>query len=191
MLKYLYGGFPSDDPNSIQKKLADNESTTKRLLFSKSLRNLSVPEQIATVETFSFIVKHNPTLLPVSENLVLVFFSELLKMMSVADGEMTSESMANAVIINKDGYNPNTEARRNSCMISPHSSLSHASGIFLREEYEFIVDGIGCIVVPTDPPMGIQFRVSSLILFHSVLRAHSDTFFDADPSSSIGKHVDF
>ena len=76
-------------------------------------------------------------------------------------------------------------------MISPHSSLSHASGIFLREEYEFIVDGIGCIVVPTDPPMGIQFRVSSLILFHSVLRVHSDTFFDADPSSSIGKHVDF
>lgn len=187
MLKFLFGHYPSDDPNSLQYKLAEHESTTKRLLFSKSLRNLSIPEQVATIETFSFIVKHDPKLLPLSENLVLVFFSELLKMMSVADGEMTSESISNAIIINKDGYSPIAEKQTKNCMINPHSSLSHASGIFLRDGYDHLSRGIGSIVMPPALPVGIQFRVSSLILFHSVLSAHSDAFFDADPSTSIGK----
>ncbi len=186
-LKFIFGHFPVDDPSSLQCKLKEHESMIKKLLFSKSLRNLSVAEQVATIETFSFIAKYVPALLPLSENLVLVFFSELLKMMSVADGEMTSESISNAIIINKDGYNPNAEKQRNSCMVNTHSSLSHATGIYLRDEYNVMTPGIGCIVVPNELPIVIQFRVSSLILFHYVLRAHSDTFFDADPTSSIGK----
>jgi hypothetical protein len=150
---------------------------------------LPISEQVATIEAFTFIANQDPKLLPLSENLVLVFFSELLKMMSVADGEMTSESISNAVIINKDGYSPKSEKQRNNCMISPHSSLSHASGIFLRDKYSIKANGIGCIVVPTELPISVQFRVSSLILFHCVLKAHGDTFFDADPKSSIGKRV--
>jgi transformation/transcription domain-associated protein len=150
------------------------------------LRNLPVPEQIATIETFTFISKQDPKLLPLSENLVLVFFSELLKMMSVADGEMNSESISNAVIVNKDGYNPNAAKQRNNCMIHPHSSLSHASGLFFRDEYSMYVDGIGRINVPSEIPAGIQVRVSSLILFHTVLKTHSELFFSSEPTSSIG-----
>ncbi len=172
----------------MKQQLARHESTTKRLLFSKSLRNLPIPEQVATIEAFTFIAQEDPKLLPLSENLVLVFFSELLKMMSVADGEMTSESISNAIIINKDGYSPKIENQQNSCMISPHSSLSHASSIFLRDEYDLTAPGIGSIAVPAELPIGVQFRVSSLILFHCVLKAHSNTFFDADPSSSVGKY---
>ena len=142
---------------------------------------------MATIEAFTFIANQDPKLLPLSENLVLVFFSELLKMMSVADGEMTSESISNSVIINKDGYSPKLDKERNSSMINPHSSLSHASGIFLRDEYDIKVPGIGSVVIPSELPIGVQFRVSSLILFHRQLLAHRDTFFDADPSSSIGK----
>ncbi len=187
LLKLLYGSTGSDDTDSLSKILANHESATRRLLFSKSLRNLPLSEQIATIEAFTFIAKEDSKLLPLSENLVLIFFSELLKMMSVADGEMTSESISNAVIIDKDGYSPKSESRQSGCTIDAHSSLSHASGIFMRDEYVLEVAGLGCIVVPPGLPTGVQFRVSSLILFHTVLKAHSDTFFEADPSSSIGK----
>lgn len=186
-LKLIYGGIGSVDTDSLSKLLAKHDKETKRLLFSKSLRNLPLSEQIAAIEAFTFIAKEDSKLLPLSENLVLVFFSELLKMMSVADGEMTSESISNAVIINKDGYSPKSESRQSGCTVDPHSSLSHASGIFMREEYELSVCGLGRIVLPTGLPIGVQFRVSSLILFHIVLKAHSDAFFEADPSSSIGE----
>lgn len=107
-------------------------------------------------------------------------------MMTVADGAMESESISNAVIINKDGYSPVPE--RTDSTIGKSSYLSHATGIYLRDEC--IMDGeylCGRVLVPAELPLGIQFRVSSLILFRSAINAHTDAFFDADTNTAIGK----
>ena len=45
-------------------------------------------------------------------------------MMAVADGEMVSESISHAVIINKDGYSPSLEQTDGT--IGKSSYLSHA-----------------------------------------------------------------
>jgi transformation/transcription domain-associated protein len=41
-------------------------------------------------------------------------------------------------------------------------------------------------VLPQEIPPGVQLRVSSISLIHSVVSGGSDLFFDADPKSSIG-----
>ena len=107
-------------------------------------------------------------------------------MLSVADGEMAYESIAHSVIIDKDGYRPRTE--RNDSMVNQFSSLSHASGLFLREE--FVMEDpyvCGNIVVPAALPIGIQYRVSALVLFRNILQLHSNVFAEAEANSSIGE----
>ena len=185
-LKFLYGNEKQGEPNSLQEIITKHGAIMKRHLFSKSLRNLQLTDQIATIETFAYIVKNAPGTVPLSDSHVLVFLSESLKMMSVADGEMTSESISSAVIINKDGYSPRVPL--NSCMVNKFSSLSHATGIFLREGFDIVFRKSGNRVqVKSELPMGVQLRVSSLQLFHEVLKKHSDSFLEAEASSSVGE----
>lgn len=180
----------SDNGHSIPfSTLLKNHTTTiKRLLFSRSLYNLPVPDQIAVVEAVAFIVEKSPRLIPLSDSRLPAFLKDLLKMMSVADGEMTSDSISisNGAVVNKDGYSPVSET--NSSMVNASSSLSHASGLFLRKEF-ILEDPLipGRIVVPCEMPTGVQLRVSSLLLFRSVIKGYTNTFFDAAVSTSIGK----
>ncbi len=170
---------------SLKEVISKHSSIIKRHIFSKSLRHLPLQDQVATIETFSFVMKHCPEIIPLSDNHVLIFLSELLKMMSVADGEMASESISNSIIINKDGYSP--KVARSSCTVNRFSSLSHATGLFLRECF-YIIFGHGHRVeVSAELPIGIQYRVSSLHLFHAVLRVHGVAFLEAETSSSIGE----
>jgi len=184
-LEFLYDG-QSSDSRDMQRIISEHGSIIKRNLFSKSLRNLQLLDQIASIETFAYIIKHAPDSVPLTDNHVLVFISESLKMMSVADGEMTSESISSSMIIDKDGYSPRTS--RNSCMISKFSVLTHATGIFLHEAFDLVYSN-GCrLRVSAELPIGVQLRVSSLNLFHEVLKKHSDSFLEAESSSSIGKY---
>jgi hypothetical protein len=101
---------------------------------------------------------------------------------------MTSESISKSVIINKDGFSP--RITRNSCMMNKFSNLSYATSIFLREGFEVVFDDSGHRVqVKSELPIGVQLRVSSLQLFHEVLKRHSDSFLEAESSSSVGKNV--
>jgi hypothetical protein len=184
-LEFLYDGQSSDSLD-MQKIISEHGSIIKRNLFSKSLRNLQLLDQIASIETFAYIIKHAPDSVPLTDNHVLVFISESLKMMSVADGEMTSESISNSMIIDKDGYSPRTS--RNSCMISKFSTLTHATGIFLHEAFDLVYSNGYRLQVGAELPIGVQLRVSSLNLFHEVLKKHSDSFLEAESSSSIGKY---
>ena len=184
-LEFLYDGQSSDSLD-MQKLISEHGSSIKRNLFSKSLRNLQLLDQIASIETFAYIIKHAPDYVPLTDNHVLVFISESLKMMSVADGEMTSESISNSMIIDKDGYSPRTS--RNSCMISKFSTLTHATGIFLHEAFDLVYSNGYRLQVGAELPIGVQLRVSSLNLFHEVLKKHSDSFLEAESSSSIGKY---
>ena len=175
-----------DKKKAIETLLSKHNSVLKRLLFSRSLRNLPLQDQIAIIEALAYIIKEAPSIIPIADNLLLAFLKELLKMLSVADGEMASDSVSDGVIINKDGYSLITES--NSSMISKTSSLSHASAIFLRSEF-VIEDNLvgGRIVVPGELPPGIQLRVSSLILFSAVIKSHTNAFFDAAPTTAMGK----
>jgi hypothetical protein len=187
-LEFLYDKEEKDNPHTLEEIISKHGSIIKRHLFSKSLRNLQLEDQIATIETFAYIVKNAPGSAPLSDSHVLVFLSESLKMMSVADGEMTSESISSSVIINKDGFSP--RVARNSCMVNKFSSLTHATGIFLREGFEVIFEDSGQrVLVKPELPIGVQLRVSSLHLFHEVLKRHSDYFLEAESSSSVGKSI--
>lgn len=181
-LEYIYKG---DDTNKLTEIMKKHSSIIKRHIFSKSLRHLPLLDQVATIETFTLVMTNAPEIIPLSDNHVLVFLSELLKMMSVADGEMSSESISNSIIINKDGYSP--KVSRSSCMVNKFSSLSHATGIFLRERFDVIFGQGGYrMKVDAELPIGIQYRVSALKLFHAVLNKHSIAFLEAESSSSIG-----
>lgn len=186
-IEHIYGGEGNAESNpSLDDLLTKSSSVIKRQLFSRSLRNLPLADQIATIETFAYVMKRSPGLVALSDNQVLRFISELLKMLSVADGEMAYDSISHSVIIDKDGFRPRSE--RNDSMVNKFSSLSHASGLFLREEFVMEDPYIcGNIVVPAALPIGIQYRVSALVLFRNILQLHSNVFAEAEANSSIGE----
>jgi hypothetical protein len=64
---------------------------------------------------------------------------------------------------------------------------THASSIFLRKAM-ILEDGSfdGRILIPQELPLGIQLRVSTLLLFRALIRGFADEFYDADPQSKIG-----
>ena len=67
------------------------------------------------------------------------------------------------------------------------SYLSHAMGIFLREECVIDDEHVcGCVVVPAELPLGIQFHVSSINLFNFAIETNPNVFFNADSKMSIG-----
>eukprot|EP00557_Chaetoceros_sp_GSL56_P001585 CAMPEP_0176500498 /NCGR_PEP_ID=MMETSP0200_2-20121128/13588_1 /TAXON_ID=947934 /ORGANISM="Chaetoceros sp., Strain GSL56" /LENGTH=4498 /DNA_ID=CAMNT_0017899179 /DNA_START=1114 /DNA_END=14610 /DNA_ORIENTATION=+ len=183
-LEYMYGGKGSREVPTVGDVLLKHISTIKRQLFLKSLRNLQLQDQIAAIECFTFVLKHSPSSLPVLDNHVLVFISESLKMMSVADGEMTSESISHSTIVDKDGFNPRVS--RNNHMLSYFSKISHATGICLREGFNIVLSNGFRMYVNPELPIAVQLRVSSLNLFHELLHQNSEEFLEAESSSSIG-----
>ena len=183
-LKQLYGGAN----NGICGVLEKNMAILRKTIFSRSLRNLSLPEQIASIETLLFVVLRAPKIFPLSDNLLLAYLLDLLKMLGVADKEMTSESVSPSLISDKDGYCPMDE--RNDNMVDKGAYLTHSSQIFLRNETLLDDGSFGFrVLVPRQLPHGIQLRLSSLGLFHALIKSHSDEFFSAPSASALGKDI--
>lgn len=169
----------------LKKMFSRHASTVERVLFARSLRILPLPEQVGVVEALACLVECVPGLIPVSDQHLLAFLSELLKMSSIADGEMSDANLV-GLAVDKNGYA--TSPTQNAPLPTKKlSSLSHASGVFLRKECIIDLESNGCcFCLPEEMPHGIQLRVSSLKLFRALTKHHADEFFDADAATPIG-----
>jgi len=161
-------------------------SLLKRVLFSRSLRLLPLPEQVGAVEALAMVVDQMPNLIPLNDQHLLAFLSELLKMSSVADGEMTDPNLVGSVV------------DKNGCAIPAHESGTVANREFKVKHHEKPSSALflrrGCLVktsrmhvfVPEESPNGVQLRASSIYLLRAVIRGHANPFFDAESSTPIG-----
>jgi hypothetical protein len=154
----------------------------RKALFSRSLRLLPLPHQIGIVEGLIVIVQTLSSVLTLSDQHLLAFISELLKMSSVADGEMNDSTLKD-LVVDKNGYALSADSTASA---SSHSFPTHASSVFHRRLCIVEVEGAP-VVVPEQYPAGVQLRVSTIVLFHSLIRAYPDPFFDAEQPSPIGK----
>ena len=163
--------------------LSRHQTSLKRLIFPKVLRTLPLPNQCAAVDACAFLLDRTPKLIPITDQNLLGFLAELLKMISIADGEFSDPSFGSVVLIDKNGVAVNKSGE---CTSQSGPAL-HASSVFLRKN--IIVEGAafgGRIQVPEELPQGVQLRVSTLLLFRGLIRGFADEFFDADPQSKIG-----
>jgi hypothetical protein len=175
LLNYFVGG-PSDI--SGLDFVRGRIDLIRRVIFSRTLRLLPLPQQVGAVEGLATMFKLFPSLFPLTDQHVLTFLSELLKMASVADGEMTDKKL-NDIIVDKDGFVPSESD------IDRAHPAKQSSSLFYRRQCVFLLDRVK-IVIPGELPTGVQFRVSSIMLLHSIINYYSDAFFDADSTTPIG-----
>lgn len=171
------------DKTSIDTLLSPHLSSLKRLVFPKLLRTLPLPNQCAAVDACAFLLDKAPKLIPITDQNLLAFLAELLKMISIADGEFSDPSFGSVVLVDKNGVAANKSGE----FSSQNGPTMHASSVFLRKS--IIVEDSsfgGRIQVPKELPYGVQLRVSTLLLFRGLIRGFADEFFDADPQSKIG-----
>jgi len=135
----------------------------------------------AVVDACAYILDRAPKLIPIADQSLLAFLSELLKMISIADGEFSDPSFGSVVLIDKNGFAVNNGGDST----SQNMSGMHASSVFLRKAI-VLEDVGGRIQIPQELPLGIQLRVSTLLLFRALIRGFADEFYDADPQSKIG-----
>ena len=104
-------------------------------------------------------------------------------MVSIADGEISDAGFSSVVLIDKNGYAVNGTAESTNKKKSSvrASSIFYSSG-FTLEDNSFG----GRILVPAELPLGIQLRVSTLLLFRALIRGFPDEFFDADAQTQVG-----
>jgi hypothetical protein len=176
-----------------EKLFKSHLSSIRRVIFSRSLRLLPLAEQVGAVEALTFIVKESKNVLPLADQHLLAFLSELLKMSSVADGEM-SDAALQGYVVDKNGNavtgSKTSSSANSSGTLKSRLCPSHASALFFRREC--ILDMHGAkLVIPEELPHGIQLRVSSISLLHAVICGHPDAFFDAEVSTPIGALVLF
>ncbi|GKZ01483.1 hypothetical protein MPSEU_001098900 [Mayamaea pseudoterrestris] len=168
-------------PEKADALVQRNMPFIRRLLFSRALRLLPLPAQVGIIEGLAFFVKSFPTSFNLTEDQhFMSFLSELLKLSSVADGEMSDKALLDCVV-DKNGF-----ALANG-QVDPKtlSHPSHASSVFLRRVCVFNV-GNARMVCPEELPAGVQMRVSGILLLHSVIKVYSDAFFDADSTTPVG-----
>ena len=195
VIKLTFQRLYSTSEFELKDILKSHISVLKRSLFSRSLRILPLPDQVAIVESLAFLVSDFPDVLPLSDQHFLAFLSELLKMLSIADGEMKWDVGINiGVAVDKDGFvrrgsptDPYDEKDVSSSQ--PRKTLS--SAIFLRSEIILPDptdhDSSSTIIVPAELPMGVQLRVGSLKLFRGLVKEHPASFFESEASTPIGK----
>jgi len=58
-------------------------------------RSLPLQDQVGIIDALVYIVSNAPSFSPVSDNHILAFLSELLKMISVVDGEVSLDMIYN------------------------------------------------------------------------------------------------
>lgn len=158
---------------------SDRVDLVRRVLFSRSLRLLPLPHQVGVVDGLAAVIKQFPSLLPLTDQHLLACLSELLKMSSVADGEMTDEKL-NAVVVDKDGFVP-SEVDSDASQYP-----THASTLFFRRKCVVRVLGVN-FEIPGELPTGLQLRVSTIVLLHAIIRTYTDSFFDTETSAPIGE----
>ena len=179
LLKY-FDTIPTTKESDSEHS-SDHATLIRRMLFSRSLRLLPLPHQVGVVEALAAVLKQFPNFLPVTDQHLLGCLSEILKMSSVADGEMTDEKLKE-MVVDKDGYAPSEV--ESSC-----DYPKHASSLFFRREC--VIDARNVkIVVPGELPAGVQLRVSGIVLLHLVIRTHTDPFFDSETTTPIGTFND-
>ena len=171
------------DSASINALLSNHVNSLKRLIFPKLLRTLPLPNMCAVVDACAYILDRAPKLIPIADQSLLAFLSELLKMISIADGEFSDPCFGSVVLIDKNGFAVNNGGDST----SQNMSGMHASSVFLRKAIVLEDDSFGGrIQIPQELPLGIQLRVSTLLLFRALIRGFADEFYDADPQSKIG-----
>lgn len=171
----------SNDCNSLDKLLSGHVTSLKRLLFAKLLRTLSLPDLVAVVDAVAFINEAVPNLIPISDANMMSFLGELIKMICIADGEISDEKFGSVVLIDKNGWAVDCDGKP----ISDNKPLVQPSSIFHRHTITLRDDDIGArIVVPEGLNLGVQLRVSTLFLFRAVVRL--DEFFEAGIQSQMG-----
>jgi transformation/transcription domain-associated protein len=184
-IDFLFGGESNGSSDGLNEIFKKQSSVIRRLLFNRSLRHLQLQDQIATIEAFNFTIMHAPDVLSLSDNHTIIFLSELLKIMSVGDGEMTSESIPSSCIVDKDGLHP--KVSMNGCMIDKMSPLTHSTSIFLRGAFTIVQgEGIYRAKIDGDLPVGVRYRVATLQLFGKILKENTNHFLEAEPTSSLG-----
>lgn len=167
---------PSLSPEAIEK---DYGSTLRKLVLSRSLRILPLPYQVGVVEALAVIINEFPGLLSIKDQHYLSFLSELLKMCSVADGEM-QDSNSSLEAPNKNGYIRSGEASD-----VDDGFPTHCTALFFRREVVVDIDE-GRITIPEELPVGVQLRTSAITLLHSVVASNTDLFFTAESSTALG-----
>ena len=173
----------SRDSASMNSLLADHVNSLKRLIFPKLLRTLPLPNQCAAVDACAFILDRAPKLVPIGDPNLLAFLSELLKMISIADGEFSDPGFGSVVLINKHGYAVNDGGEP----MGHSNTRIQTSSVFLRRTIVLEDKSFGGRVqVPAELPLGVQLRVSTLLLFRGLIRGFPDQFYDADSQSKIG-----
>ena len=140
---------------------------------------------MGAVEALTVLVDRVPNLIPLEDQHLLAFLSELLKMASVADGEMKDNNLIGSVV-DKNGFvlpeHRHHPPKNDTKDIDP--SL-RPSSLFLRRDCIVTIDGQK-LLIGEELPCGIQLRVSSIQLLRSIIRGHPDTFFDSDSSTPVG-----
>jgi hypothetical protein len=175
--------FARSPPEENEAVLSNNLVLIRRLLFSRSLRLLPLAEQVGAVEALTFIVEWVPGVLPLSDQNLLAFLSELLKMFSVADGEM-SDSNLSGFVVDKNGFVGLPDDRKTKD--GRNVALQHSSCVFLRRECILKIQE-SRFVIPEESTAGIQLRISALALFRSVIKRHNSTFFDSENATNVGE----
>ncbi|CAB9517671.1 PI3/PI4-kinase family protein C1F5.11c [Seminavis robusta] len=179
LLKHFIPAEPSDSKASIFTK---HLSLIRRVIFSRSLRLLPLQEQVSSVEALAFIVNQASSTLPLTDSHQLAFLSELLKMSSVADGEMSDAALSYVVDKNGKASSGKKSTQGNQ---RQEKSPSHASAIFRRRECLLKVEGV-TFVIPEELPDGVQLRVSSISLLRSVIKGQPQKFFESQSQTPIG-----
>ena len=181
----------------MKEFFSSQAKAVKRTLFSRSLRILPLPDQVGIVEGLAFLISSFPDVLPLTDQHLLAFLSELLKMLSIADdiiqGDTSSVSIG--VAVNRNGCVcktslAGTELGKIALEQPSPSTPVHSSKVFLRKEMS-VRDRLESsssrdIIVPPELPMGIQLRATSLALFRAVVNKHPATFFNAEGNSPAG-----
>jgi hypothetical protein len=175
-------------PEIAIESLKEHMTLIKRVLFSRSLRLLPLPEQVGAVEALAMLVDQLPGLVPLNDQHLLAFLSELLKMSSVADGEMTDPNLIGSVV-DKNGYAMPVYDTTQAANKEPNGKNNEkaASTVFMRRDSILLV-GSSKFFVPGDASNGVQLRASTIRLLRAVIRGHADPFFDAESSTPVGKH---
>jgi transformation/transcription domain-associated protein len=172
--------FDRLDTKERERRLTRHKATIKRVLFTRSLRLLPLPEQVAVIEALTIVVDFVPGVIPISDQNLLAFLSEFLKLSSIADGEMSDPNIV-GFVVDKNGFAGKIQNARNG------RPSRHINAIYRRRECVARIGDKAFVLIPEELPLGVQLRVSAIRLFNTVIRRHSDGFFDADPSTPIGK----
>lgn len=146
---------------------------------------MPLQEKVGAIEALAVLMDSVPELIPIDDQHLLAFLSELLKMASIADGEMADTNASNSSVVDKDGFvlqAQDVSKSRETRVLEPSV---RSSSLFLRRDCIVLSDGIKFLLGEELPP-GVQFRVSSITLLRSVIRGYPDAFFDAESSTPVG-----